>query len=167
MSFQIFAGDTDESFGGMELKAVPSVRIVADSAAALAEVRNYNPGKCPRSRAPQSPKRSRLRAQFFQVGGEELGDFFEAADVVGIYRHERLMRLKAGGGHFLLARPEASMLALLTFRHYQRALGQFKQMQHPEVFQQFRDSWIGIEQFNGAIFGFMVAGIHLQTQAGE
>ena len=78
------------------------------------------------------------------------------------------MGFEAGAGHFFAA----GVLGLHVLDwgavgSFNGAFGYFEQVQHAEIFEEFRDAAVGIEQLDGAIDFVRLRRVQFQSEAGE
>ena len=109
---------------------------------------------------------------FFQVFGEEQGDFLEFGDVGGVDLHQDPVGFKAIADDFLAGGSGlGDGCALGRGTVGQGGIGtgdEVEEMDDAEVFEEFSDAGIGIEQFDGAAVVFGVfAGADHQAEAGK
>ena len=118
----------------------------------------------PRRRCKQSSGRF---FQILQVLGQKPGHVLEPRHVVGIHRHQRLVRLQAGAGDFLAGGVGWLWSGGLNFpRQLQGPGAHFKETRGSEVLQKFRHPRVGVEQFHTGAGGRAVGTIHLEPESG-
>ena len=99
---------------------------------------------------------------------EELGDILEPGGVRRADGHQRLMGLKAGAGHFRLARVRGRALHGLGWRRRSEgALGNLEEVQNAERFEQLSNARAGVEQLDAVAAVVPIAAAELEPEPGQ
>ena len=88
-----------------------------------------------------------------QIFGQKLRHVLEARDIFRIHRHQGLMRFEAGARDLFVVGIDGFRRAgLHVIRQFELAgRGRLEQVQRAEIFQQFGDARIGVQQFDAAL----------------